>query len=60
LDTISSGELNVVADGMYGSGRGVFGELLTRGRTKVHNIRHEMNPGFGGIHPEPIAATWGF
>lgn len=54
LDTISAGELRVVADGMYGAGRGVIGEVLARGRTKIHNIRHEMNPGFGGIHPEPI------
>ncbi len=55
LDCISSGELRVVCDGMFGSGRGVIGEVLTRGRTRILNIRHEMNPGFGGIHPEPIA-----
>jgi len=54
LDCISGGELRVVCDGMFGSGRGVIGELLARGRTTVLNIRHEMNPGFGGIHPEPI------
>ncbi len=59
LDIISNGELRVVADGMYGSGRGIFGEVLARGRTHVHNIRHEMNPGFGGIHPEPIARYLG-
>lgn len=59
LDIISSAELRVVADGMYGAGRGVIGEVLARGRTKVHNIRHEMNPGFGGIHPEPIAKHLG-
>lgn len=59
LDTISSGELKVVADGMFGAGRGVLGEVLARGRTRVHNIRHEMNPGFGGIHPEPIAKHLG-
>jgi alpha-D-glucose phosphate-specific phosphoglucomutase len=59
LDCISAAELRVVADGMYGAGRGVIGEVLTRGRTKVHNIRHEMNPGFGGIHPEPIAKHLG-
>jgi alpha-D-glucose phosphate-specific phosphoglucomutase len=59
LDIISSGELRVVADGMYGAGRGVIGEVLARGRTYVHNIRHEMNPGFGGIHPEPIARHLG-
>jgi phosphomannomutase len=55
LDIISSDELVVVADGMYGSGRGAFGEVLSRTRTHVLNIRSEMNPGFGGIHPEPIA-----
>ena len=59
LDIISRGELHVVADGMYGSGRGAFNEVLARSRTHVHNIRHEMNPGFGGIHPEPIAKHLG-
>jgi alpha-D-glucose phosphate-specific phosphoglucomutase len=55
LDTISLGELRVVADAMYGSGRGCIGEMLARTRCRVHEIRGEMNPGFGGIHPEPIA-----
>ncbi len=59
LDIVSGGELRVVADGMYGAGRGVIGEVLARGRTHVQNIRHEMNPGFGGIHPEPIARHLG-
>lgn len=59
LDVISSGELRIVADGMYGAGRRVVGEMLTRSRTLVHDIRHEMNPGFGGIHPEPIAKHLG-
>jgi alpha-D-glucose phosphate-specific phosphoglucomutase len=59
LDIISNAELRVVADGMYGSGRGAFGEVLARGRTRVQNIRHEMNPGFGGIHPEPITRHLG-
>jgi phosphomannomutase len=54
LDTISSGELRVVADAMYGSGRGCISEMLSRTRCHVHEIRGEMNPGFGGIHPEPI------
>ena len=26
-----------------------------RTRTDVQNLRDEMNPGFGGVHPEPIA-----
>lgn len=55
LDTISRGELHVVADPMYGSGRGCFGEILARTRTRIREIHGEMNPGFGGIHPEPVA-----
>jgi alpha-D-glucose phosphate-specific phosphoglucomutase len=55
LDTISLGELRVVADAMYGSGRGCIAEMLSRTRCQVYEIRGEMNPGFGGIHPEPIA-----
>jgi len=55
VDVISSGELRVVADPMYGSGRACFGEFLSRTRTHIREIRGEMNPGFGGIHPEPIA-----
>jgi alpha-D-glucose phosphate-specific phosphoglucomutase len=54
LDTISSGELRVVTDAMYGSGRGSIAAMLSRTRCRVQEIRGEMNPGFGGIHPEPI------
>ncbi|MBN1314892.1 MAG: phosphoglucomutase/phosphomannomutase family protein [Anaerolineales bacterium] len=54
LDVISNGELHVVADPMYGSGRGAFKEILSRTRCHVKEIRGEMNPGFGGIHPEPM------
>ncbi|MCR4407397.1 MAG: phosphoglucomutase/phosphomannomutase family protein [Anaerolineae bacterium] len=55
LDIISNGELRVIADPMYGSGRGCIKEMLARTRCRVQEIRGEMNPGFGGIHPEPIA-----
>ncbi len=54
MDIISNGELKVVADPMYGAGRNVFSEILSRTRTKVHELHNEMNPGFGGIHPEPM------
>jgi phosphomannomutase len=55
LDIISNGELRVVADPMYGSGRRCIREMLARTRARVTEIRGEMNPGFGGIHPEPVA-----
>ncbi len=55
LDLISNGEVRLVSDPMYGSGRGCLKEVLARTRCHVHEIRGEMNPGFGGIHPEPMA-----
>lgn len=54
LDLISSSELRVVADAMYGSGRKCIADMLARTRCRVVEIRGEMNPGFGGIHPEPV------
>jgi len=55
LDVISASELRVVADAMYGSGRKCISDMLARTRCRVYEIRGEMNPGFGGIHPEPVA-----
>lgn len=54
LDVISAGELKVVADAMWGAGRGAFTSILSRTRTHTSEIRGQLNPGFGGIHPEPI------
>ncbi|MGQ9887955.1 MAG: phosphoglucomutase/phosphomannomutase family protein [Aggregatilineales bacterium] len=55
LDQISERELTVVADAMWGAGRGAFSTILSRTRSHVSEIRAVLNPGFGGIHPEPIA-----
>ncbi len=54
IDQISERELNIVADAMWGAGRGAFPTILSRSRCKVSEIRAVLNPGFGGIHPEPI------
>ncbi len=54
MDIISNGELKVVADAMYGSGRGVYREILSRTLTTIYDLHSERNPGFGGIHPEPV------
>ncbi len=54
LDLISAGEINIVADAMWGAGRGAFANILARTRCHVTDIRNTLNPGFGGIHPEPI------
>ena len=54
LDLVSEGELNVVHDAMWGAGRGSFAGILSRTRAHITEIRGALNPGFGGIHPEPI------
>lgn len=54
VDKISERELNIVADAMWGAGRGAFSAILARTRARVTDIRSVLNPGFGGIHPEPI------
>jgi phosphomannomutase len=41
-------------DAMWGAGRGAFRTILSRTRCQVEEIRGALNPGFGGIHPEPI------
>jgi alpha-D-glucose phosphate-specific phosphoglucomutase len=54
LDKISQAELSIVSDAMWGAGRGAFTSILSRTRCHVTEIRGTLNPGFGGIHPEPI------
>lgn len=54
FDIIADHPPRVVVDSMYGSGRGVIKGILQGTGCEVHEIRHEMNPGFGGVHPEPI------
>ncbi len=55
FDTIAENPQRVVVDSMYGSGRGVIKGILQGTGCEVQEIRGEMNPGFGGVHPEPIA-----
>jgi alpha-D-glucose phosphate-specific phosphoglucomutase len=55
LEAIGRARLRVVVDAMYGSGRGYLRDLLAEAGAEVVEIRGEMNPGFNGIHPEPIA-----
>lgn len=54
FDTIAENPQRVVVDSMYGSGRGVIKGILQGTGCEVQEIRGEMNPGFGGVHPEPI------
>lgn len=54
MQTIGKEQWRVVVDPMYGAGRGYLRSILTAAGCEVLEIRSEMNPGFGGIHPEPI------
>lgn len=54
LDVICSANLQPIHDAMYGSARRYIKGLLGGVGCQVHEIRAEMNPGFGGIHPEPL------
>ncbi len=58
-DVIAENPQRIVVDSMYGSGRGVIKGFLQGTGCEVAEIRNEMNPGFGGIHPEPIARYLG-
>ncbi|HQF81207.1 MAG TPA: phosphoglucomutase/phosphomannomutase family protein, partial [Flexilinea sp.] len=60
FDTIAEAkDLRIVVDSMYGSGRGVIRNLLGGTGVEVNEIRAELNPGFGGVHPEPIYRNLG-
>jgi phosphomannomutase len=59
FDLIADNPQRIVIDSMYGAGRGVIRSILQGTGCEVQEIRGEMNPGFGGIHPEPIARYLG-
>ncbi|MGD0611477.1 MAG: phosphoglucomutase/phosphomannomutase family protein [Anaerolineales bacterium] len=58
-DLIAENPQRFVVDPMYGSGRGVIKSFLQGTGCEIAEIRGEMNPGFGGVHPEPIAKNLG-
>jgi len=51
--------IRVALDAMYGAGQGLLSERLRRAGTTVRELHGEVNPGFGGLHPEPIPAYLG-
>jgi phosphomannomutase len=59
FDAINDHPQRVVVDSMFGSGRGLIKGILQGTGCEVLEVRSEMNPGFGGIHPEPIGRYLG-
>ena len=58
-DLIAENPQRFAVDSMYGAGRGVIKSFLQGTGCDITEVRSEMNPGFGGIHPEPIAMNLG-
>jgi phosphomannomutase len=58
-EVIADNPQRFVVDAMYGSGRGVIKSFLQGTGCEIAEIRGEMNPGFGGVHPEPIGRYLG-
>ncbi len=58
-DLIADSPQRLVVDLMYGAGRGVIRSFLQGTGCEISEVRAEMNPGFGGIHPEPLANNLG-
>ena len=54
LPRLRAASLRILHEGMHGSGSGVVGRLLSGGSTTVESLHADRNPGFGGMHPEPI------
>ena len=54
FDVIQRANLSVAVDAMYGAGRRYLRQLLEDAGCRVVELRGEMNPGFNGVHPEPI------
>jgi phosphomannomutase len=54
LDMLRGRGLKVLHEAMYGAGAGLITRALAGGSTTVEELHGERNPGFGGMHPEPI------
>ncbi|PKQ16934.1 MAG: phosphoglucosamine mutase [Actinobacteria bacterium HGW-Actinobacteria-7] len=53
-EAIRSAGLRTVIDPLYGAGQGYLAGIMRRLGVTVDEIHGEPNPGFGGLHPEPI------
>ena len=53
---IKQAKLKIAVELMYGTGRGYLDELLEKANAKITVFHNELNPLFGGHHPEPDAS----
>lgn len=55
FDAIKAARMKVAVELMYGTGHGYLDRLLQESGAKVTVFHNELNPLFGGHHPEPNA-----
>lgn len=53
-EAIAAAKLRVAVDPLYGAGQSYLAQTLGSFGVDVTEIHGERNPGFGGLHPEPI------
>jgi len=54
IDKLRGRGLRILHEAMYGAGAGLLRRALEGGKTVVDELHADRNPGFGGMHPEPI------
>ena len=54
LQRLRDAGLRILHEPMYGSGMGLIRAAVAGGKTSVAELHADRNPGFGGMHPEPI------
>ncbi len=53
-ELLKEAEYKVIADPLYGAGRVILSDLLKNKGIRIEEIHGELDPSFGGLHPEPI------
>ncbi len=59
LSTMKKRKMRIVIDPMFGAAQNYLEELLTSGRMSIKSLNSYVDPLFGGVNPEPIAANLG-
>jgi phosphomannomutase len=54
ISRIGRSGIRVALDVMYGAGQGLLAARLRNAGCDVRELHAEVNPNFGGLHPEPI------
>jgi phosphomannomutase len=59
VSRIGRSGIRVVLEVMYGAGQGLLSARLRRAGCEIRELHAEINPDFGGLHPEPIPKNMG-